>query len=281
MKEKTVADSEIDGMTPHQKDFQETAQRLKDSRASTTVAKAAFILEILASRADTGISQSELTALIKLPKSSTFRYLVTLEELGLAERKDGDRFCLGAKVIEMAGNYFAKSDIRNESLPVMNDLAEITGETIHLAIPFGSEVVYIAKIESRHTLAMASYIGSRLPMYCTALGKAILAYSSPSLIESILSGELKALTNHTIVSKAILNSELVTVRSRGYAIDNQENEYGICCVGAPILDFSKKAIGAVSISGPLDRLSVERANEFGPLLRERILKISRRWGYVG
>lgn len=281
MKSQSETGSDTSGMTSRQKDFHATTQRLKDSRASTTVAKAAFILEILASRADKGISQSELSALIKLPKSSTFRYLVTLEGLGLAERKDGDRFCLGAKVIEMAGNFFAKSDIRNESLPVMNDLAEITGETIHLAIPFGSEVVYIAKIESRHTLAMASYIGSRLPMYCTALGKAILAYSSPNLIESIFSGELKALTNHTIVSKAILNSELVIVRSRGYAIDNQENEYGICCVGAPILDYSKKAIGAVSISGPLDRLSVERANEFGPLLREKTMKISRRWGYVG
>ena len=120
-----------------------------------------------------------------------------------------------------------------------------------------------------------------MPMYCTALGKAILAYSSPNLIESVLSGELKALTDYTIVSKSVINSELANVRSRGFAIDNQENEYGICCVGAPILDYSKKAIGAVSISGPLDRLSVERANEFGPLLREKTMKISRRWGYVG
>jgi IclR family acetate operon transcriptional repressor len=245
------------------------------------VAKAAFILEILASRADAGISQSELSALIKIPKSSTYRYLVTLEELGLAERKDGDRFCLGAKVIEMAGNFFAKSDIRNESLPVMNDLAEVTGETIHLAIPFGSEVVYIAKIESRHTLAMASYIGSRLPMYCTALGKVILAFSNPTLVESVFSGELKALTIHTITSNSVLKSELINVRSRGFAIDNEENEYGICCVGAPILDFSNKAIAAVSISGPLDRLTIERANEYGPLLREKTLNISRRWGYVG
>jgi DNA-binding IclR family transcriptional regulator len=251
----------------------------KVSPASTTVAKAINIVEILASKADMGISLAELSALIKMPKSSTHRYLVTLQELGLAERKDGDRFCLGAKVIEIAGVFLAKSDLRNESLVVMKELAEKTGETIHLAVPSGKEVVYISKIESPHALGMSSHIGSRLPMYCTSLGKAILAFSNTELLDAVLSEQLEARTSHTELSPAALRAELVSVRSQGFALDDEENEPGIRCVGAPVLDYSGKAIAAISISGPCERITLERAMQLGPLLWESTRRVSRRWGY--
>jgi len=131
---------------------------------STTVAKAIGILDILASKADTGISLTELSQSIDMPKSSTHRYLVTLQELGLADRKGGDRFYLGTKVIEMAGAFLVKSNLRNASLEVLNDLADKSGETIHLAVPSGTEVVYIEKVESKHALVMSSHIGGRIPM---------------------------------------------------------------------------------------------------------------------
>jgi IclR family acetate operon transcriptional repressor len=251
----------------------------KVSSASTTVAKAIYIVEILASKADVGISLAELSSLIKMPKSSTHRYLVTLQELGLAERKDGDRFCLGAKVIEIAGIFLAKSDLRNESLVVMNELAEKTGETIHLAVPSGREVVYISKIESPHALGLSSHIGSRLPMYCTSLGKAILAFSNPELLEAVLSDKLEARTSQTKLSPAALRAELVIVRSQGFALDDEENEPGIRCVGAPVLDYSGKAIAAISISGPCERITLERAMQLGPLVWESTRRVSRRWGY--
>jgi len=249
------------------------------SSTSTTVAKAIYIVEILASKADVGISLAELSSLINMPKSSTHRYLATLQELGLAERKDGDRFCLGAKMIEIAGAFLAKSDVRNESQLVMNELAEKTGETIHLAVPSGREVVYIAKIESPHALGMSSHIGSRLPMYCTSLGKAILAFSSPDLLEAVLADDLRTRTTHTITSPTALRAELGTVRSQGFALDDEENEPGIRCVGAPVLDYSGKAIAAISISGPCERISLERAAQLGPLIWESTRRVSRRWGY--
>jgi IclR family KDG regulon transcriptional repressor len=249
------------------------------SPASTTVAKAINIVEILASKADVGISLAELSSQINMPKSSTHRYLVTLQELGLAERRDGDRFSLGPKLIEIAVAFLAKSDLRNESQAVMNELAEETGETIHLALPSGTEVVYIAKVESRQSLGMSSHIGSRLPMYCTSLGKAILAFSSPDLLESVLSNEMVARTDHTITSPAVLRADLVAVRSRGFALDNEENETGIRCVGAPVLDYSSKPIAAVSISGPCERITPVRAEQLGALLWESTRQISRRWGY--
>ncbi len=117
-----------------------------------------------------------------MPKSSTYRYLVTLEELDLAQRKGGDRFCLGTKVIELAGSFLVKSDLRNESQEILNELEDKSGETIHLAVPSGTEMVYIAKVESKHALVMSSHIGARIPMYCTALGKSILAFSDEELL---------------------------------------------------------------------------------------------------
>jgi DNA-binding IclR family transcriptional regulator len=249
------------------------------SSASTTVTKAFYIVEILASKTEVGISLGELSLLIKMPKSSTHRYLGTLQSLGLAERKDDDRYCLGPRVIEIAGAYLAKSDLRKESQIVMKELADMTGETIHLAIPSALEVVYIDKIESPHTLGMSSHIGARLPMYCTSLGKAILAFSNAELLEAVLSTVRQCRTSHTIISPPALRSELEKVRSQGFALDNEENEIGIRCVGAPVLDYSGKAIAAISISGPSERFSLERAIELGPLIWENSRRVSKRWGF--
>ena len=264
-----------------QKNRPESRNGASRATISSTVAKAIGIVDILSSRGETGISLAELSVLIEMPKSSTHRYLATLQELGLAERKDGDRYCLGTKVIELAGSFLTKSDLRNESQAIMDELAEKTGETVHLAVPSGTEVVYIAKIESRYALTMSSHIGSRQPMYCTSLGKAILAFSKPKLVRSILAGELQARTPHTITSTEALRAELVKVRSQGFALDNEENELGVCCVGAPVLDYSSTAIAAISISGPCERITPDRAVEFGHLLCESTQRISRRWGFTG
>jgi IclR family acetate operon transcriptional repressor len=245
------------------------------------VAKAIGILDILASKAEVGISLAELSSLIDMPKSSTHRYLATLQKLGLADRKDGDRFCLGTKVIELAGSFLAKSDLRNESQAVLNDLAEKTGETIHLAVPSGTEVVYIAKVESKHALGMFSHIGARLPMHCTSLGKAILAFSHEDLLHAVLAQSLRSRTPNSITSAKALKEELALIRSRGYAIDNEENEIGIRCVGAPIFDFTATPIAAISISVPRERMDPERCTLLGPLVSEAAQIVSRRKGFTG
>jgi IclR family acetate operon transcriptional repressor len=248
---------------------------------STSVAKAFSIIEILASCAESGISLTELSTLLNMPKSTAYRYLATLLELHLAERGDTDRFRLGTKVIELAGSFLASSDIRKESEPILEEMAEKTGETVHLAVPSGSEVVYIAKLESKYTIGMASHIGTRLPMRCTALGKSILAFSGPDLIQAVFSEPPQSHTPDTITSNEALKAELDLIRTQGFAIDNQENEVGICCVGAPILDYTGRAIAAMSISGPCDRMDRERCVQLGPLLWEAALKISKRKGYTG
>jgi DNA-binding IclR family transcriptional regulator len=248
---------------------------------SSTVAKAIGILDILATKAEVGISLAELSSLIDMPKSSTHRYLATLQELRLAERKDGDRYCLGTKLIELAGSFLVHSDLRNESQAILNELAEKTGETIHLAVPSGTEVVYIAKVESKHALGMFSHIGARLPMYCTALGKAILAFGSNEHVLAVTAESLKVRTPNSIISAQALEAELALTRSRGYAIDDEENEIGIRCVGAPIFDFTATPIAAISISVPRERMDQERYSSLGPLVREAALMVSSRKGFAG
>jgi len=253
------------------------------SRASfsTTVAKAFSIIEILASCDEAGISLTELSAALNMPKSTAHRYLATLLELRLAERNGVDRFRLGTKVIELAGSFLASSDLRKESEATLEEMAEKSGETTHLAVPSGAEVVYIAKVESRHTLGMFSHIGARLPMHCTALGKSILAFSGVERLREVLSEPPKPRTPNTITSEQALRQELDRIRSQGFAIDNEENEVGIRCVGAPIIDYTGKAIAAMSISGPSDRMDRERCAQLGLLLWEATMKISRRKGFTG
>jgi len=256
-------------------------KRSAHTSISSTVAKSIGILDILASKSDVGISLAELSSLIEMPKSSTHRYLATLQELDLAERKEGDRFCLGTKVIELAGSFLAHSDLRNESQMILNELAEKTGETVHLAVPSGTEVVYIAKVESRYALGMFSHIGARLPMYCTALGKAILAFSNDVHFKSVVEGPLLPRTPNSIISAEALETELALTRSRGYAIDNEENEIGICCVGAPVFDYTATPIAAISISVPRQRMDEEGYTSLGLLVHEAAQMVSRRKGFSG
>lgn len=238
-------------------------------------------MDILATKADVGVSLAEMCALIEIPKSSTHRYLVTLQELGLAERKNNDRYYLGTKVIELAGAYLLSSDLRNDSQDALNELAEMTGETVHLAVRSGSEVVYIAKVESKYALSMFSHIGAHLPMHCTALGKAILAFSDSDDIRAVLTTPLISRTPNTITSVEALEHELESIRKRGYAVDNEENEAGIRCVGAVIFDYTTKPIGAMSISAPRDRMDQERCDSLGPLVHQAALTVSRRKGFMG
>jgi len=249
-------------------------------KISVTVAKAFGILETLAPQTERGLTLADLSSLIGMPKSTAHRYLTTLVELGLAQRSDSDRFRLGTKVVELAGVYLAGSDLRQESQSVLEALSAGTTETVHLAVRSEAEVVYIAKVESRHALRMYSYIGARLPMYSTALGKAMLAYGPPDWLHETVGRGLAARTDHTIATASALEADLAVIRTRGYSIDNEENEIGVRCVGAPVFDFSQSVIAAISVSGPIDRIDRRRSAELGPIVREAARAISLRMGYV-
>jgi IclR family acetate operon transcriptional repressor len=266
--------------TPHAAEVAASADRAS-APLSTTVAKALAVMDALAAQSEQGIGLADLSLQLHMPKSTVHRYLATLTQLGLAERRGDDRFRLGTKVIELAGSFLANSDLRNESQAELDALSAQTDETVHLAVPSGTEVVYIAKVESKHALRMYSYIGARLPMYCTALGKAILSFGPPQRTREVLARKLEPRTPRTITSPEALLAELETIRAQGYALDDEENELGIRCVSAPILDYTRLAIAAMSISGPSNRVDRRRCVELAPLVCEAAQQVSRRMGYAG
>jgi DNA-binding IclR family transcriptional regulator len=247
---------------------------------STSVTKAFSVLDALAHKPNGGASLSEISALVGMSRSTTHRYLTTLEKLGAVERDAGDRFRLGPHLIELAGAFLAGADLRTESMALLQELANRTQETIHLAVPSGSEIVYIGKVDSPQAIQMYSHIGARLPMHSTALGKSILPFVDADQIEMVIAAGLSARTPRTITSPSGLREELARVREQGFAIDDEENELGVRCVGAPIFDYRQTAIGAVSVSGPTSRMTRERAAKLGPVVREVAAGISRRMGAV-
>jgi IclR family acetate operon transcriptional repressor len=246
---------------------------------STTVIKAFAILDLLASKHEGGISLSDVSDTLNNSKSTSHRYLTTLEELGVVVRDEVDHFYLGPKLIELTGIFLSKLDLRNEGEPFLERLSLQTQETTHLAIPSGTDVIYIAKVDSSHSIRMASHIGARSPMYCTSLGKAILAYYPVERVEEIAQRGLHSRTQFTISTIEALHAELIQVRTQGFAIDNQENEEGVRCVGAPIFDYSRKVIGAISVSGPANRITEDRFDLLGSLTADAATRISKSMGF--
>lgn len=243
------------------------------------MAKAFAILDLLVSKNESGLSLSEVSNHLHFSKSTSHRYLTTLEELGVVIRDERDHFCLGPKLIELTGAYLSNHDLRNESEAYLEKLSAQTQETVHLAIPSGNDVIYIAKVDSTHSVRMASHIGARNPMYCTSLGKAILAHYPTAQVDAIARDGLPARTPFTLTSAETLHTELELVRTQGFAIDEQENEEGVRCTGAPIFDYSQKVIGAISVSGPASRLTRKRSIEIGSLVRNAASEISRKMGF--
>ena len=165
-------------------------------------------------------------------------------------------------------------------MPALQQLVEQTGETAHLCMLEGSEVVYVAKVESKQTLRMPSNVGRRNPAYCTGVGKAILAHLPENEIEAYFERTpFRTFTKKTIVEPTKLRKELKEVRVRGYSVDDEEISEGLCCVGAPVRDFSGKVIAGISVAGPKMRIPKGKIPELGARVVNAANSISLQFGF--
>jgi DNA-binding IclR family transcriptional regulator len=206
------------------------------------------------------LSLGELSSKLELHKSTVHRLIMVLERHKLVERNSANgRYRLGLKLFEFGTKAVAKLDLRGRARPVLERLVLETSETVHLCILDDTEVVYLDKVEPARSVRMASSVGRRNPAYCTAVGKAILAWLPEEQVESIVRKHgLKAVTSNTITSFLELKTELAAIRDRGYAIDDEEIEEGVRCVGCVVRDFSGGPVAAISVSGPAFRLTREK-----------------------
>lgn len=242
--------------------------------------KGLAVLELLAS--GEALTMAEIQQRAKLAKTMTFRILRVLREQGYIQHDAGThRYRLSLKLLELGRAQAARLDIVQVSQPLLEALRAEFRETINVCLRDGSDVVYVAMVESQHGLRTTSLIGSRDPLYSTAVGKAILAFL-PAKERATALAECTPVqfTVNTVTSPEALAAELVRTRQRGFAVDNEENELGARCVGVPILGVRGYPIAAMSLSGPRSRIGDERVVPIAAGLARVSQEISRRLGYV-
>lgn len=219
---------------------------------------------------------TELARRSDLPKATAYRLAGQLVSLGVLEHRNGG-YQLGLGLFELGSAVATQRRLREAALPFLEDLYEATHETVHLGILDGLDVLYIEKIVGRRRAPVRTLVGMRKPLYCTGLGKAILAYSPPALLEQVLGGDLVKYTAKTITSAKALRDEVARIRSTGVAYDHGEYNLGIACVAAALLDVNGQARAAISITGPFERFQPETA---GAAVRAAVAGLTRTLGAV-
>ncbi len=242
--------------------------------------RALCVLLEVARKGQRGMTLSECAAVLGYSKATTHRILQTLKRREFL-RLDEDRgaFTLGVTNLHLGIEFLESIDFRREALPMLRELAESTGETAHLGRLSGISVVYIEKVESSQAVRMYSRVGDTMPAYSTGVGKAILAFLDDDEIEPHLPESLVRRAANTITDRGELRAELRRTRERGFSIDDIENEDGIRCTGAPVFDHTGRIQAAISVAGPASRMTRQRLDDLGPLVRAQADLISARVGF--
>jgi IclR family transcriptional regulator, acetate operon repressor len=182
-----------------------------------------------------------------LPKPTVHRILQTLVRHGFARSDGQGEYVGGPRILSLAGRFLQRLDIAEQVRPILRDLQERSGWTVHLALLSGDEAVYAAKLEDAKPYTLASRVGMSLPLHCTSIGKAILATMPDAEVRALLARTgMPARTEHTLTDEDSLLNDLAEVRGRGYAEDHEENEAGVRAVGAAVFDHTGEVLGAVS-----------------------------------
>lgn len=221
-----------------------------------------------------GLTLAECTELLGYSKPTTHRILRTLVGRGFLRSDEHGSYTLGITTLRLGMDFLEQLDLRREALPILQKLAEKTGETVHLGVLDGANVVYIEKVESPQAVRMFSRIGHTMPAFSTGVGKALLAFLPPAEVEALVPEQIEPRTRNTITSRSELVRDLASIRHRGYSTDDIENEEAIRCVGAPVFNHLGAVCAAVSVAGPASRVTVGRFRELGEMAKEAALEIS-------
>jgi len=254
--------------------------RKNNSRGVRALERGLAILLVLAKESE--MSLSAIANHVGLSNSTTFRLLKTLKETGfVAQSEERGLYRVGIRAFEVGEGFLTRLPVHELSLPEMRRLMEEANETVNLAIRNGREAVYVAQVEGRQMMRTFTQIGMRVPLYCTGVGKVLIAWLPQEEVASLLGrGKLVAYTENTITNVDDLCEELESIRRLGYGLDREERENGVRCIAAPIRDRHGKVVAALSISGPASRLDDTRL----PLLASRVIEvadsISGRLGYL-
>ncbi len=241
-----------------------TAQS-KPNNLVQTIERVSLILEMVG-QTSKGMSIRDLSAGLNLPKGTIHRLLSSLSYFGYIRQDPETKiYFLGLKLMDLTAQLSDQLDFRKVAEPVLRDLAEKTKQTAHLVILDRDEVVYIEKIETQQPaggLKMASRVGSRNPIHSSAVGKVLLSCLPVEAMEDFLRKKgLPRRTSNTITDPDAFRDHLKIVRSQGYAMDDEENEMGIRCLGAPIFDGKGRPVAAISVSGSVFQVTKKAVHD--------------------
>ncbi len=252
----------------------------KETNSVQSVERTFLIIEEL-SGASAGLPLTELSKRVGLHKSTVHRLLSSLSAMGYVSKDSfTGNYRLSLRLFEISSRIVNDLDILEISKPYLDRLSILTSEAVHLVVRDGINIIYIYKADFNNNIVrMSSRIGLRSNMHCTAVGKSILATLGTDEVAQIWNGtEIKRFTEHSITSLDELLGQLSDIRRLGFALDNEENELGVRCVAASIVDYSGVAVGAFSVSAPTTRMDEDRIRELSGYVLETREKISREYG---
>lgn len=209
-----------------------------------------------------GATLTELAAAVGVHKSSALRLLAPLAEAGLVRIEQG-RHLLGPRAAQLGRGYLDSVDLRALAQPALRRLVEESGESVHLVLPDLPDMVYIDKIDGPGRVRMNSSVGSRQPAHSTGVGRAYLAFAGQDVVDAVVAHGLSPRTERTVTEPAAFRAGLATIRERGYAVDDVENEPDIRCVAAPVFDHDGAVVAAVSVAGLATRVTPDRFGRLG------------------
>ena len=252
----------------------------KEDSPSVAVERALAMLESVAHEPE-GLSNAEISRKLHIPKSSASYILRTLETQGYLNRDSGSgKYRVGLKILSLSRGALSGLDVREVALPIMRHLVEKTGLTCHLAILDGAEAVYIEKVEAPGFIRMDTWVGRRMRVHATSVGKALVAHVPLEQLEKIVArSAMEKRTAKTITTLPRLVKELEKVRGQGYAVDDEENNLGARCVGAPVFNQQGSIEASVGLSGTINQVNQQTMPRILEALKDAARHISMQLGY--
>ena len=247
-----------------------------------SLGRAFGILEEIARNRD-GIGLAELSKRVGLHNSTAFHLVKTMVSLGYVRQlKSSKRYRIGRPLFALAASALDEIEMTSLATPILEELSRETGETAHFSVRMGDAVVVMARTSGPGAFQFTDRVGVVRPAHCTALGKIMLASLTDEQFDNFLArAELKAQTPHSITSPGVLRREIADVRRTGMAIDDGEFDPEVRCVALPVRDFSGQVMGALGISGPVWRLSIEALQKRARTVRAAAGRLSTEFGYSG
>jgi DNA-binding IclR family transcriptional regulator len=243
-----------------------------------TLEKALQIVEALA-MSKRGKTLSQLSRTLGLPKSSAHSILLTFEREGYLERDEQTgTYRVGPRLFKIANMAIGGISLREQASPHLRRLKDKTGLTVHMAIPENDEAVLIERLAPEGQISVSTWIGKRMGLHCTSLGKSLLANASEEDVARLVRPRMLRHNDNTISSINRLCRELETVRKLGYSLDDEEEELGIRCLGAPIFDHSGDVVAAISVTGDTRQIDGERLTAFVQMVKLTAQAISLQLG---